>query len=269
MLGGQVGVLGPTMFVLVAAACVWGARAGTKTRFLLLLGLPFFVICFLQSIFQKPQPNWPAPTYFTLVILAAGFVASRMRDAKSWRRWRGWVWATAAIGIVLAPVAHDMSMLYPLLHKLDIAPRRVDPTVKLRGWQELGARVSQELQTLRPGALVMAEDYQVASELAFYVDGHPKTYAIGSYFARPTERKRRSQFDLWPDRSLDRPVLLGKDAIYVGYAPRGQDLQNAFEEVKRLKDVVIIERGIEIRRFQVWRCRNFQGMTRPAGETKS
>ena len=55
--------------------------------------------------------------------------------------------------------------------------------------------------------------------MAFYVAGQPKTYCAGSYFAGE-RRKRHTQYDVWPDRSLDpadNPGLLGRDAVYVGF----------------------------------------------------
>ena len=279
VVGSQIGVVGPTFAVLMIAAVLWVIRSNRESRdpraiFLLCIGLPFFTVVFLASFFAKIQVNWPAPTYFTLTILTAGFISTRMSSSQTWRRWRGWVWATVVIGLLLTPLAHDMSRLYPWLSKLNaalgtskkdpITARKFDPTVKLRGWEELGLRVSIELQSLAPGGLVMAEDYQTASQLAFYVQGQPNTFAIGSYYQRPTERKRWSQFDLWPDRALDQPALIGRDAIYVGFGTQGKDLAHAFASVERLQELKIVVRGVEVRSFRLWRCKGFKGMTRPA-----
>jgi hypothetical protein len=138
--------------------------------------------------------------------------------------------------------------------------------VKLRGWEELGAAVGTELAAMDPGTFVVAEDYQTTAELAFYVPGQPRTYCAGPYFDPPS---RYSQYDMWPDRSLDvaeNPALLGRDAIYVGWFKA--DLWDAFESVEELPQLDIERRGSKIRRFRVWRCHNFRGLTRPEAGRK-
>ncbi len=40
--------------------------------------------------------------------------------------------------------------------------------------------------------LIFSDRYQVSSELAFYVKGHPRTYCINL-------GRRMNQYDLWPD----------------------------------------------------------------------
>jgi hypothetical protein len=85
---------------------------------------------------------------------------------------------------------------------------------------------------------------------------------MGSYLREKT--KRHSQYDLWPDRSLDpreNPDLLGKNAVYVGYFK--PELREAFERVEELPLLDIERRGAKIRSFRVSRCYGFKGMTRP------
>ena len=103
--------------------------------------------------------------------------------------------------------------------------------------------------------------------MAFYVDGHPATFCVGPYIADPAERDRLSQYDLWPDRDLARPALLGRDAVFVGHAP--PDLQRAFDSVERLPDLPVVRRGRVIRQQQWSVCRGFRGLTRlDDGRTK-
>jgi hypothetical protein len=125
----------------------------------------------------------------------------------------------------------------------------------------LGHRISDELAKLPEGSLVMGEDYQRTSLIAFYVPNHPRTYYVGSWFADPKLRARQTQFDLWPDRQLDRPELLGKDAIYHGHGPP-PDFVAAFEKVEELPPLDIVRNGQLIQQFHIWRCRGFKGMKR-------
>ncbi len=90
----------------------------------------------------------------------------------------------------------------------------------------------------------MCEDYQYTGQMGFYVDGQPKAYCAGSFFL--TRPKRASQYDMWPDRSLDladNPALAGRDAIYVGWFR--PDLWQAFEVVEELPKLDIVRRGLQ------------------------
>jgi 4-amino-4-deoxy-L-arabinose transferase-like glycosyltransferase len=308
--GSQIGVLGPALAVILVGAIVFafrrrlafspsptsaderisrerpsplagegrgeGLRGSTNRAdravvFLLWMGLPLFLLCTLGSIRSKMQVNWPAAAYFSWMILLAYFLATRLESVGSWRRWRWWFWGAVVFGAAFAPIAHDSSLLYPLISTLNkfkkgkpITAQSIDITYKLKGWRQLGERVSRELKSLN-NPMVIGDDYMKTAELAFYVENQPKTYCIGAYIADPHDRKRRTQYDVWPDRNLNQPSLRGRDAIFVGYDPK--DLHTAFESVERLPDEVITQRGQWVRRFEVFRCRNFKGleMKEPGG----
>jgi undecaprenyl-diphosphatase len=283
---GQIGALGPTMAVIVIGAILFALRRrrdesehGRAMRYLLIMSLPLLAVIAIISIFTKAQVNWPAPSYFALLILAAFFVATRMREAVSWKRWRGIVWITIIFGIVAAPIAHNTHLLYRPVDKLGqmlgrskgFPPRQWDPSFRLRGWQEFGERISVELAQLGPGAMVMCEDYQSTAQAAFYTDGQPITYYVGSWLAKAA---RLSQYDIWADRRLDNPDLRGRDAIYYGHdgvAGSGMppaEFVAAFESVEKLPELVIMRDGLEIRRFRFWRCRSFKGMQRAEAPRK-
>jgi hypothetical protein len=122
--------------------------------------------------------------------------------------------------------------------------------------------VSAQRELLGPGTFILCEDYQATSQMAFYVEGQPATYYMGSYLWK--NPKRHSQFDLWKDRSLDpgvNPHLVGKNAVYVGWFK--PDLWEAFETVEELPLLDIEREGVKIRKFRVFRCHNFRGMKRP------
>jgi undecaprenyl-diphosphatase len=281
-LGGQIGALGPTMAAIIIGAIIFALRRrrddsddGRAMRYLLIIALPLLAVIALLSFVTKAQVNWPAPSYFPLLILAAFFLATRLRDPLSWRKWRGIFWITVIFGLAATPIAHNTQLLYQPVNKIahmlgrkkPIEPRQWDPTFRLRGWQEFGARISSELAYVRPDAMVMCEDYQSTAEAAFYVDGQPITYYVGSWLARPA---RLSQYDLWPDRRLDNPALFGRDAIYYGHdgvAGSGlppPEFVAAFQSVEKLPDLKIYREGLEIRSFRLWRCKGFKGMHRAA-----
>jgi undecaprenyl-diphosphatase len=285
-IGSQIGVMGPTLAVLMVAAIVYAWRNAKRAaageaeavddrsremKFLLAIGLPFFLLTTLTSFRAKVQPNWPAPAYFTLLILTAYFLATRLRSRRLWRPWRWWFYATVQLGLMATPILHNTELAYPFARwwhdvrhkKGEPTARQFDPTVRLKGWQELGDTVTRERDALGPGAFVLAEDYQTTGELAFYVAGQPKTYCAGSYFTGK-KRKRHSQYDLWPDRSLDvtqNPQLAGKNAVFVGFI--NDDIQKAFERVEPMVVADILKHGVVIRTMRYTRCYGFKGMTQP------
>jgi undecaprenyl-diphosphatase len=218
-------------------------------RFLLWIGMTFFAVNVLACFSTKPQANWPAPSYFTLTILTAWFLSTKLKDIATWKPWRGLVYVTILMALILMPLSHSIESIYPLIHRLrpNWPVNKFDFTYKLKGNAELGTAVSSALVDLPPDAMVMAADYQTASLLAFYVKGHPRTYCVGSYYRNPQERKRLTQFDIWPETHLDRPELLGRDAVYVGMGGEllpTADVYDAFARVDRLPDVTVMRAGV-------------------------
>jgi hypothetical protein len=277
-IGSQAGAIGPTMSVIMIGAVVYALRRRTRDTdprgremlFLAAIGLAFWSLNLLDSLFTKVQVNWPAPAYFTLTILTAYFLSTRLRSAETWRPWRGWLWATVVIGLAFMPLARDSSIIFPLVRPLTATVNRVagrtvmdlsnlDLMERLRGWEELGRAVTREREGLGGDerTFVLCDDYQQTAATAFYVRGQPRTYCAGPYFG-----KRLSQYDMWPDRRLhDNPELLGKNAVYVGKGGElPEEVSEAFARVERLAPIPVVVRGVEIKSFKLWRCRDFQGM---------
>ncbi|HYO11140.1 MAG TPA: glycosyltransferase family 39 protein [Tepidisphaeraceae bacterium] len=240
-----------------------------KLRFLVWIGLTFFGFTLVTSLFAKVQVNWPAPAYFTLMIVTAYYLGTRLRSAELWRPWRAWFWGTVLLGLITIPIAHDSARLFPLVRgvnavlRTNLSPAKVDVLMRLRGWRLLGDHVTRQLRTLGPGAFVLNDDYMQTAETAFYVEGQPKTFYAGSWYA---DAKRFTQYDMWPDRRLDAPELKGRNAVYVGKGGAiPPDILKAFDKVEPLPEVPVIVRGTTVKTFKTWRCTGFKGMTRPSG----
>jgi len=286
-IGGQVGVVGPTLAVLIIGSIFWALNRKDKDQryvFLATLGLFFLGCNFVVSLVAKVQQNWPAPAYFSLIILTAFFIADRLQSIYTWRRWRGLVWATVALGVIATPILHDISLVFPIVSKFKISPEKIDFTTKARGWEELGAFVSQKRREVQwrmdafaefplsrkqradfelkgPLPFILCDDYLQTAEMAFYVEGQPKTYYAGSYF---TDAKRLTQYDMWEDRRLDQRELIGRDAVYIGKGGElPPDIPAAFERISERIVLPIYARGYEAKSFKVWLCYGFKGMQRP------
>ena len=277
----QAAAVNPALCVFVVGGAIHALTATDERRrqlrFLLVIGGGFWLVCLADVARAKVQPNWPAPAYFTLLILAAHFVATRWHG--TWKPWRGWFWGAVAFGLIASFLIHDATRLYPAVRWVNrtfprhdgtgrdrLTAKNVDPAVKLRGVKSTFApAVDAELRKLSPGAIVICEDYMDAAQLEFYLAGQPPTFFAGSYWTDPKVRRRWTQFDLWPDRRLyNRPDLFNADAVYVGFAGYAP-LRESFESVTKLPDVVVTTDGLEVRRWQVYACRKFKGMPRPAG----
>jgi undecaprenyl-diphosphatase len=267
----QVLVVGPILAVMMGFAVVYSFTSTSPHRskliYLSSIGLCFFGLTLLSSLFAKVQVNWPAPAYFTLMILTAYWLGTRLQTMQSWRPWCGWFWATVFFGLVLTPIAHDPGLVLPTMSRISRAiPKRLrfeagGLVTKLVGWRVLGDHVSDQLDKLGPGAIVMCDDYMQAAETAFYVRGQPRTYYAGSYYA---DAKRMTQYDMWPDRRLDAPELLGRNVVYVGKGgPVPPDIARAFDRLEQLPEVPVVVRGVTVRTFKTWIGYNFKGMKRP------
>jgi undecaprenyl-diphosphatase len=270
--GGQIAAVGLPLAVIIAGAAVYAlGRWSTddprrrQMRFLVCMALPFLGLIALDSLRTKIQANWPAPAYFSLMILGAYFLSTRLRQAQSWRPWRWWAWGAVGFGGACMPIAHNTEILYPLAARIsgifskNPPTAKWDPTSRLRGWRELGQHVSEHLRRLSPGAIVLCENYQIAAEMAFYVEGQPRTYYVGSYWADPDRRSRFCQYDMWENRRLDQTDLRGRDAVFIGYPPP-PDLVAAFDAIEPLPAVDIHRRGLKIKSFMMWRCHGFKGL---------
>ena len=133
-------------------------------------------LVFLQhALGDRVQGNWPAVLYPAATVAAAG-AASRF--------WRVWRWPSVALGLSITALVYVQAgtQLVPL-------PPRLDPTaLRLAGWDELAQRV--EAARTRIGAgFVAADQYALASELAWTLPGTAPVLGVESrwrLFALPS-----------------------------------------------------------------------------------
>jgi undecaprenyl-diphosphatase len=211
-LGSQAAVATPVLFLLLLIGMWHIARAGLgrarndAALFLFCASVPLLLLCATVSLWTKVQANWAAPAY-----IAGAIAASVWRRQSSSlpvppgraRRARVLFTVSLATALLVTTVGH-----FPgTLARLGVPfPSRLDPTRALTGWRELGRRVGDiylEMRISRP-TFVFSDRYQVASELMFYVPGHPRAFNIAL-------ERRMNQFDVW-DGTAD---VIGWDAIFV------------------------------------------------------
>lgn len=235
MVGGQLGVVSPVWFVSMvwAVVALWRQpqrqqderHEPSVLRFLLCATVTPWLVFLGFSFITKIQPNWP------MLALLSGIIVLVMWLARLWRHGacaarrlaRGITIAGASIGVTLVLLIHMMHWMTPALKWLarneppwNLTPiAQYDPTSRLRGWSELGAAVGEVLEAERAGGrdpFIATDDYQVASQIAFYCPGEPTTYCLQAALG-----DRRSQYDIWrPNPLLDPQAFIGRACIYVG-----------------------------------------------------
>jgi undecaprenyl-diphosphatase len=256
-LGGQVLILTP----LVAGLLGWGlwqgirqglARGREPYRFLAAFALPVLAFYALLSLQGKVQANWPAAAYPSLALVTAGALVERARGLgpAARRVQRRGLLAAAGLALAASVAGHATDLLG--------LPPRLDPTTRLKGWRELGTAVSALRREMPDPArtFLVSDRYQVASELAFYVEGQPPAYNVNL-------GRRLNQYDFWEGPGS----RVGWDALFVREGAGGLDerVARAFARTEGPIVVEVRRRDRTVRQFAVYRGYGFRGMAPPAG----
>jgi 4-amino-4-deoxy-L-arabinose transferase-like glycosyltransferase len=183
LLGVQLGLVTPILFVLVVAAVVSSLRQPRAGRVFLLASVATFISAFFaaSAIRHPVSPNWPA-----LALLPGVLVLAVQRPGPTQARWEIAGIALAAT-VVLALSVHAVHRWLPL------RPRQ-DPVAQAHGWDELARAVAADDDRVDPAGervWLAADRYQEASELAWELPGHPVVFSLEL-------ASRRNEYDLWP-----------------------------------------------------------------------
>jgi 4-amino-4-deoxy-L-arabinose transferase-like glycosyltransferase len=158
LVGGQIGLATPLVWVLCLMGLVAAMRAAWRTRdpvwsLLVALSLPPILVFVQHATGDRVQGNWPAIIYPALAVAAGGLAVGQ--------RW--WIGA-AALGFVVTAMAYVQATtgLLPL-------PPKLDPiAMRLAGWDGL-ARQLRVLGSASGVSFVAADGYALASELAWWM----------------------------------------------------------------------------------------------------
>ncbi|WP_456434486.1 ArnT family glycosyltransferase [Thermosulfuriphilus sp.] len=256
--GGQALVISPIIFGLLIYTAIAALKKGILWRDPRLRYLGLFSLLPLGgvtglSILREINANWPGPFYLSsLVILSV--LALRTR----WRRQAGRIRRLYFLGLILGALLCGLTYYLPeVIRQLPQGWAHLDPTLKLKGWKELGEEMSR-IKDGHPQAFVLSLKRQIVSELAFYMEGQPVVYRWAG-----KERSVRSQYELWPwpRELIDRNALLvlrEQDQV-------PEDLKEVFREIAFLKEIRI-DLGLGRQRiFRIYLCQGFKGHPRYTG----
>jgi 4-amino-4-deoxy-L-arabinose transferase-like glycosyltransferase len=214
-----------------------------SARFVFALTLPLIVICVVVSLTRKVYANWPMP------ILLSGFLLlAVLEEAGFISKFKRYFKAAVGVNILLGLVAY--SLLFDLTFGF---PQNLLPTKKLYGWRELGAAVDQELVRLNLREVV-TENYDVASEIAFYAPSRPRLYTA------VLDDRRMNQYDIWGGWAQ----LKGRDLLLVFKNPESiSKIQPHFQQVEIINPKLPIVSAKTDRSFLLAVGRKYDGTIPP------
>ncbi len=248
-IGSQLGVITPLLFVMVIFS-IWKMRKSKEGTFIFWFAVPILVFFFVKSFHAKVQANWALPGYIMGIISFASVFIKKFDNAGKIRKYL--IVVAIFLSFIVTCVAH-----YPSLLNL---PPDIDPTARLIGWKDLGKDVTsiyEQMLRNRP-VFIFSDRYQISSELAFYVKGHPATYCINL-------GRRMNQYDLWPGFH----GFVHHDAIFVmsGNATVPEALSSAFERIEKKVVTVYSKNHAKIKDYSVLMCYDFKGLKQKKLET--
>jgi len=220
-------------FVLVLFfALVWGLVVAWRRRveeaydFLLWTSLPALLFPFLAAAATgAPHGNWLGPGYLGLIIVL------------------GAAWNRVVAGLAAANTALIVyGLLVPFLSFLPLLPGAADVV----GWPDAARRVQAELTRAGKGAIVVADRYQIASQIGYYLrDTIPVTILPCPHPA-----------SIWP-RPGEFPGTNAITAIDARWAP-AVNWKLFFATIEEASPVIVRDRGQVVRSFRIFRLRDLR-----------
>lgn len=232
----QFGVLSPLFMAGMAVAVVglsWKRHADLRTRFLLSQFLPVYGLFMFFSLNSAGKPNWIAPALIPGIILTVVFWLEKVASQPAWR----WGIGTAfAIALAMTVVLHDTDYLH--------LPYKKDPLRRAQGWPDFASHVQQARQKFQANLLI-ANHYNQASMMSFYLPDQPATYLL-------PEPHGSTQFTLWPGYTIrpDTRALYVTDST--DSVPEALDKQ--FNQVELVDAFWSKHQGRPMFHFRIYLC---------------
>ncbi len=244
LVGGQLGLVSPIIFVLFAHA-VWKTlrQKADDARFVLaVVAVGSWAFFAYSATRRSVEPNWPAPSYIAGVALLAALASSPRRDR--------WVRGGMALAAVMVAVIYVQGLV-PVLP----LPARRDPVARAFGWDGVAAGVDRARAHMGPRMFVGADRYQDVSELAYHVRGQPAAICI-------CLTGRHNQYELWPTfparAMLDDDLVLALDES-PGTHPTAQLLTPHFQRVTRGEGIPLLRAGDTVSVRRLWVLSGYRG----------
>lgn len=237
---GQFGVFGPILMVALALAIIAACRKGapSKARMLTAFTLPVLAVMTTESLLSRANANWTAPAFVGGVLLAASFLAARAPR---------WLHVSLVLHLLIMGIMYNHEAVRLALGLPDLA--RYDPEKRLKGWDQVGERVSAQLAA-HPGARLLADERKVLATLTYYVHPHP----FDAVKWNP-QGVVRDHFDQTTRLNPDEAEL-----IYVTEAATlPAEVARRFDAAEPLESIRIPIHDDYMRAVTIWRLSGFRG----------
>jgi len=210
----QAVVVSPVLFLLMLFGSLrpsHGKHGREGSIYLLSLFWPLFASYAWISLNKTANGNWTAPALLAGLILGTAWTVQKIQSgAKGWR----WV---AVVGLIIGftetALLHDFLPLHFKNNPLDRA----------KGWKDLAGEAEKVRRQI--GAdFVVADEYQTASLLSFYLPDQPRAFT-------PDWPQIMTQYSLWP--SYREKYTNGSTGLYVAEQPNAlPPILRDFEQVR-------------------------------------
>ena len=210
-----------------------GVNQNEGELLLLLLFLPVFLMYAALSWHLRCEPNWPAVSYLTLIIIMASH----------WRK----MLATGTGGQPFIVVAFVFAWLQTLLlHNPEFLhlPQKMDPMGRVVGWSEIAAHLYDVRQEQHADVLI-ADAYKEASIFSFHLPDKAFIYTL-------RHSPPSNQFDFWPGYPKEAPHR----SLWITGDPTTYALRGEFNTITLLERVVVSFHGKPFREYTIYLCEN-------------
>ena len=263
-----------------------------KARFLLMFCLPLLLMYALLAFKTSGEPNWTAPAILSLSILGAAFWYGRARVSNGARVF---CIVALAVSLVMSLALLDTDLLrLPGINW----PYERDPTSRLLGWQSTASAVAtlrgDEERELGAPVFLIANRYQLAAELNFYLPSRSLPSGDDPAVYLPESQNIENQFSFWPGydqvavqkggatgsgtstgtpaaltaqeefKNIGTSPYLGHSALFISDDTHNRrlppSLETGFEECRLVAQFEIRRRGQRLRHLQVYACFNYKGV---------
>jgi hypothetical protein len=234
-------LLGIALLAWIAALRDWRALLRDDRRLFLVAAATVPLLVFtMVSLRSMVKPNWLAPAYAPLIVLA---IQARLSGGTVPRGLKIGLASSAALLLVAV-----LAMAWPG------APLGEANT--WAGWPEVARRIDQierELAARGEASFVFSTNYKNSALLAFHGAGQPRTYAQDIY------GERALQFDFWKPEPL-----AGATGILVVDDRRDQAAvpdaaKPYFDSITKVDSVEVRHGGQTTRRIDIYLARGYRG----------
>jgi hypothetical protein len=198
---------------------------------LLLLFAPVFLMYAVLSWHLHCEPNWPAVSYLSLLIV----LASHWRKLLAVRpRAQPFIILAFGLAWLQTLVMQDTTWL-PL-------KAGMDPMSRAAGWRQIAARLD-DLRESQHADVLIADAYKEASVFSYYLPNQSFIFTL-------RHSPPANQYDLWPGYPTN------KRALWITGEPTPAALKSQFSSITWLERDIVYFRSKRLREYDVYLCEN-------------